>query len=348
MKKLFISALAVVFMFFFTSVVFAAYSSLYSDYQTTYNPESYRVGEEKTFGLDISNPGSTFRVFIPGGALSISLITYFGRDARIGVMTRFGMVPQCTYNTNKNEEEYYDLPWNDNSGTNLDGINGNDYQTRNYGGYSRILDAWSPQPLPSSKAGWIYVKGLSYVGTSTIRAIAFYVTVDVDAYKVWYKNATWSGNSPVGTTGQSGGYCDPLWSTPGTKEPGADPTVPDEDTQDITIIECLLLYQGKWINGQCVLPDSEPSPTAPDPSDCNYMWSIPGTSLYINKIEVAFGEGSGECPEGSLNIDGWRYKTSEDYLTLIDSGDNEHIFVKMYNDEWILAHPALFIMKSVD
>ena len=240
-----------------SGVAQAAYSSLYSNYQTTYNPESYPAGGEKTLALDVSSPGSTFRVFIPGGAKSVSLITYSERDARLGVVTRFGMAPQCTYSTNKNETEYYALPWNDNTGTGISGINGNDYQCRNWGGYSRILDA-SMSPLSSGSAGWIYVQGVPYDGTSSIKSMAFYVTVEVDDYKAWYENATWSDGNPVGTTGQSGGYCDPLWSEDGSGED--DPSPPPSDDDDTpTEFECIFIKGGQWIDGECVYDDSPPS-----------------------------------------------------------------------------------------
>jgi len=54
----------------------------------------------------------------------------------IGVATRFGTPPQCGYATNKTEDEFTALPWNDDSGATLTELNGNDYQTRNLGGHS--------------------------------------------------------------------------------------------------------------------------------------------------------------------------------------------------------------------
>ena len=107
MKKTIFVVLLVLFSY---GLVFAAYNPVPSDYKSKYNPATWASGE-KTLELRDESPASTFRVFIPGGTVRISFITYCGRDIRLGIVSRFSMQPQCSYNiSNKNEKEYYAVP----------------------------------------------------------------------------------------------------------------------------------------------------------------------------------------------------------------------------------------------
>ena len=280
--------------------------TLPSDYKTKYDPTSWASGE-KTLSLDVPNPGSSFRVFIPGGATRVSLITYAERDARLGVITRFGMTPQCIYTAKKNEAEYNALPWNNNNGTGISGINGQDYQCENWGGYSRILDA-----AVSGSPGWVYVKSVAYNGGS-IRNMKFNVTVDVDAYKAWYEGAEWSGNVPIGASGIAGGNCDPLWSQAGTGG-GTDP-VDDPEEQNVSEFECVFIKGGTWVDGKCVdqLPEPEPEP---DPVEPAYPKTI--VLELGGGVDMKFDFGADNIvtiTSGDVTLL-WKYEETEDGITI--------------------------------
>lgn len=289
-----------------SGVAQAAYSSLYPDYKSTYDPSSYTAGEEKNFYFTRVNPGSSFRVFVPGGTVSVNLITYFNRDARIGIATRFGMEPQCTYNTTKNEDEYYDLPWNDDSGATLGELNGNDYQTRNYGGHSKLIDMRMPiieekvVPLAPNSAGWIYVKAIPYVEGNTIKQVNFTVKVDVDAYNAWYETTEWSDdNNPVGTTGQTGGTCDSLWSEAGSGQDDTTPP-PSDDDDTVPYFECIFMKGGQWIDGTCVYEDSGVSDTDNDGvADSNDNCPDDPNANQFDTDSDGVGDACDNCPNDS-------------------------------------------------
>lgn len=299
MKKLFL----VLIIALSYGVANAAYNPIPSNYKSQYNPAEWASGS-KTIGLDVQSPGSTFRVFVPGGATKVSLITYTERDARLGVMSRFGMAPECSYNTSKMESEYYALPWNDNQGVGISKL-GKDYQCRNWGGYSRILDV-SYNKLKPESAGWIYVKGVPYDGAGTIRSMAFYVTVDVDDYKSWYDGASWSGGNPGGASGISGGYCDPLWAQAGTGGNGDDPVVPPDDDQEFTEFECIFFKGGQWVDGECVLPGMPPEPEPVLPKTIVFQFKSGVVMTFTFKPEGVLTITAGEA---SLN---WEYEDTED------------------------------------
>jgi len=293
----------------------AAYSPLPNNYKSVQAPAD-DWDKEKQFGLDISSPGSTFRVFIPGGTTKVSLITYTERDVRLGVVARFGMAPQCSYTTKKNEEEYYALPWNDNQGTSINGINGKDYQARNWGGILRILD-FSMAPISSSKAGWVYVKAVPYEDGS-LQAMAFYVTVDVEAYKAWYEEegAQWSGQSPVGNPGQSGGTCDPLWSKAGSG-PEPDPTKPTEPPDVGGEFECLFLLGGRWIDGECIEP-VEPDPEIPVITLKDFVVEMGTTSMrfhFLDADTVKITYPDTKDPQVLVTLF-WEYEVTENEITV--------------------------------
>ena len=196
-----------------------AYDALETNYKDKYNPNRFpETGEYMLVNLDVSSPGLTFRVYVPGGATKVGFKLYVPQDAQIGVAVRMGQYPQCNYVIVP--EDYYDLPWGPYNGTSIAALNGLDFQARNMGGQIVIL---SSAIVSGGENEWIYVKVLRY-DSNVIGILYLAVWVDAVEYKDWYDNHDWDGENPSQPfSGNLGGYCDSAW---GEQDPPPEGYIP--------------------------------------------------------------------------------------------------------------------------
>ncbi|MBW2342490.1 MAG: hypothetical protein JRF53_00495 [Deltaproteobacteria bacterium] len=322
------------------------YKSVYpmGGYKMTHNPDNvttklgFQGGRQNTW---------LFRFYIPPAVKDrVSLAVFCPQNQMIGVVVRLGFPPQCNVagystSTSASEDYFYGLPWLSAagfSGGSLQQFRDNDIRIRNHSGTIPIVKDYSP----SSDGEWLYVKVL-YDGRSApnLAASNFEVTIDTNAYKAWYATASWdsSGNPlPNGITPTHTGNCN-FVST------GEDDPPVDNDPNDDPFAPFWPPYNPPI--------DPDPDPIVHDPSECNWMWSLPGTTLIeASGLSMTFKEGEdAECPWGAVTVSiddisvEWEYETSKYFLTVFGT-DIKLVFARMWDGRWVLVYDPVFVMEE--
>jgi hypothetical protein len=203
---LMVTFLTVVLSLAVSPAVYAAYTSFYIDYAAEHDirdtsKTTYTFSEKK------KNPGRDFRVFVPPGATTLSMTIFLSQTAEYGVAVRGNTSPKCTYNLTVDDMD--NLPWDRPGTASLSGIRSNDSQFKNIDGGILIFNGGTSAP---SSGQWVYVKGLSYDGSS-VAEMLFTVKVNVATFNSWYNQRFPNGTgNPPSLSGSSGGTCEDAWS----------------------------------------------------------------------------------------------------------------------------------------
>ncbi|MCP4690195.1 MAG: hypothetical protein GY859_19235, partial [Desulfobacterales bacterium] len=181
------------------------YSSIYSNYKDTNNPENFN-GSTQVITELISPVPSTFKVFVPPGATKATMIVYAPQGQVLGVAARVDNAPQCSYNTSLSETVAETLPWDRPKSGTLTQMRSNDYQMNNIDGQIEVFD-WGLGTLTGT-GHWVYIRVLNYAG-AYLPEVNFTVNVNVAAYTDWYETDPFNGYQPPNTpAGPTGGTCE--------------------------------------------------------------------------------------------------------------------------------------------
>lgn len=236
------------------------YTPTPENFKAAYCPDDWQENV-KTISSALTVPDN-FRVFIPPGTIYASISLYSEQNQRNGAVARFGCPPQCAYNLNMSAEQFSALPW---KGSKTEGADIysllQDYQHRNYDGTNRLF--YFSFENPKTMGEWVYVKVLTYAGSTSPGTMLLTLTLNVEEYKMWYRWVAWdvSGNPVVPGRNPGASTCDKAWSETST---GTTPTPTPTPSPDNGLDRLACLFaRGQWIDGKCVLPTPTPAPEPP-------------------------------------------------------------------------------------
>ncbi len=203
-----------IFNLFFSVVLYAdswvtIYQLKHSSFKDLYSPENeYFWGTDAknsryyeiiinaysrpNFPADISSFPNQFKLFIPPGTTYVAVSIKTARDNKIGVVARYKQIPLCQYCSYIwHEDKYYDVPWDWETGINLDILNQRDVYLKNSGGTIQVPHSlFFDVPLSKNQAGWLYIKKLPF-DSDWIMEMHVTIQVEKKTYLNWYNFVDW-------------------------------------------------------------------------------------------------------------------------------------------------------------